>query len=51
MNTKSIAIAFALAAGFATSAHASNIVTLETVCTNQDGKVLLEGTATVMPPK
>jgi len=28
-----------------------NIVTLETVCTNQDGKVLLEGTATVMPPK
>ena len=28
-----------------------NIVTLETVCTNQDGKVLLEGVATVMPPK
>jgi len=28
-----------------------NRATLKTVCTNQDGKVVLEGEATVMPPK
>ncbi|MBN8801353.1 MAG: hypothetical protein ABS96_21435 [Lysobacteraceae bacterium SCN 69-123] len=31
MNTKSFAVALVLAAGFAASAHASNIVTLDTV--------------------
>ncbi|MCR4673074.1 MAG: MaoC family dehydratase [Lachnospiraceae bacterium] len=28
-----------------------NIVKLTTVCTNQDGEVVLDGVATVMPPK
>ena len=28
-----------------------NIIKLETVCTNQDGKVVTTGVATVMPPK
>ena len=28
-----------------------NRVQLKTVCTNQDGKVVLEGEATIMPPK
>lgn len=28
-----------------------NIIKLKTVCTNQDGTVVLEGVATVMPPK
>ena len=27
-----------------------NIARLETVCTNQDGAVVIKGTATVMPP-
>lgn len=28
-----------------------NIIKLSTVCTNQEGKVVLKGVATVMPPK
>ncbi len=28
-----------------------NIVKLQTVCTNQDGEIVLEGVATMMPPK
>ncbi len=28
-----------------------NIVKLETICTNQDGDVVIKGMATVMPPK
>lgn len=28
-----------------------NIAKIETVCTNQDGKVVIKGMATVMPPK
>ena len=28
-----------------------NIAKIETVCTNQDGKVVVKGMATVMPPK
>lgn len=28
-----------------------NIAKLETVCTNQDGDVVIKGTATVMPPR
>lgn len=28
-----------------------NQIKLETICTNQDGKVVLKGIATVMPPK
>ena len=28
-----------------------NIIKLKTVCTNQDGTVVIEGIATVMPPK
>lgn len=28
-----------------------NRITLKTVCTNQDGKVVIDGNATVMPPK
>ncbi len=35
----------------ATYREDKNIMTLETVCTNQDGLVVLEGEATVMPPK
>lgn len=30
---------------------AKNIVKLETVCTNQNGDVVIKGVATVMPPK
>lgn len=28
-----------------------NIAKLDTICTNQDGQVVIQGTATVMPPK
>ena len=28
-----------------------NIVKLETICTNQNGDVVIKGMATVMPPK
>jgi 3-hydroxybutyryl-CoA dehydratase len=28
-----------------------NVAKIETVCTNQDGKVVIKGMATVMPPK
>ena len=28
-----------------------NVAKIETVCTNQDGKVVVKGMATVMPPK
>ena len=28
-----------------------NIVKLSTTCTNQEGKVVLQGVATVMPPR
>ena len=32
-------------------ASEKNIAKIETVCTNQDGKVVIKGMATVMPPK